>query len=471
MPKATLILPSLNVGGYIGECLESVRCQSLEDIEILCIDAGSTDGTYEILQEYAKRDSRIRLIHSEVKSYGHQVNLGLAMAQGEYVGIVETDDYVVPEMYEELYQAATEQDLDFAKAGFDVFVTPSAGERYLLNYPMADCGQIISADYFLDRKLSQDIYIWNGLYKMSFLRKYNIHLNESPGAAFQDCGMRYMTDMNLTRGMFLDRSFYRYRRDNVASSTYSADCVRYNLEECRYLRRQMEKNGLQDDRRRAFAARESVMMALEPYRTFRGCHDPGTDILPVLEAFREIIRKDRAEGLLRQEDMLSEHWQEMRLFTEAPQAFESYITINAQDRYAPYRKFLGEMAKKEQIILFCAGNTARYALCFMRLNGIDTIQAVCDNNSALWGKKYYGYEVLPPQEAVRRYAKAHYLIANTYRAKEIKKQLLSIGIQETDLSVYPLPLRPMESTNCFLKIYDTYDPDENTTGFETGPRQ
>ena len=85
MPKATLILPSLNVGGYIEECLESVRCQSLEDIEILCIDAGSTDGTYEILREHAARDSRIRLIRSQVRSYGYQVNLGLSIARGEYV--------------------------------------------------------------------------------------------------------------------------------------------------------------------------------------------------------------------------------------------------------------------------------------------------------------------------------------------------------------------------------------------------
>ena len=70
MSKVSIIMPSLNVAGYIRECIESVINQTLRDIEILCIDAGSTDGTYEILKEYAALDSRIRLFQSHKKSYG-----------------------------------------------------------------------------------------------------------------------------------------------------------------------------------------------------------------------------------------------------------------------------------------------------------------------------------------------------------------------------------------------------------------
>ena len=69
-PKVSVIMPSLNVAPYVRECIESVLGQTLREIEIICVDAGSTDGTLEILREYAEKDSRITLIVSDKKSYG-----------------------------------------------------------------------------------------------------------------------------------------------------------------------------------------------------------------------------------------------------------------------------------------------------------------------------------------------------------------------------------------------------------------
>ena len=157
----------LNVVAYIGECIESVMNQTLSDIEILCIDAGSTDGTCEIIKEYAAKDQRIHLICSDKKSYGYQVNLGMDIAKGEYLGIVETDDSIEPDMYETLYQAAVEKELDYVKAGFCTLVTPYEKEQYLLEYPFTDCDKILSYQYFTENRLSPDIYIWNGIYKLS----------------------------------------------------------------------------------------------------------------------------------------------------------------------------------------------------------------------------------------------------------------------------------------------------------------
>ena len=81
MPLVSVIMPSLNVGNYIEKCLTSVMNQSLKDIEIICIDAGSTDGTLEIIKKYAELDQRIVVISSEVRSYGYQVNLGINSAK------------------------------------------------------------------------------------------------------------------------------------------------------------------------------------------------------------------------------------------------------------------------------------------------------------------------------------------------------------------------------------------------------
>lgn len=114
--KISIILPSLNVGHYISECMESAINQTLEDIEIICVDAGSTDGTLEILREYERRDSRIKVVVSDKKSMGYQYNLGMNTASGEYIGFLEGDDYIPREMYKELYDVAHANDVDFVKS-------------------------------------------------------------------------------------------------------------------------------------------------------------------------------------------------------------------------------------------------------------------------------------------------------------------------------------------------------------------
>ncbi len=454
MPKATLILPSLNVGGYIEECLESVRRQSLEDIEILCIDAGSTDGTYEILREHAGADSRIRLIRSQVRSYGYQVNLGFSMARGEYVGIVETDDSIEPDMYETLCRVATEEGLDYAKGGFYTMATPCEGERYLLEHPLPDTGRLLSHTYYTDSPLSPDVYIWNGVYRREFLERNRIRLNESPGAAFQDCGLRYLTDMNLERGMFIDRLLYRYRRDNAASSTYDPRFARFNLQECRYIRARMDEQGMRDRARRAFMARESVMMALSPYMTYREHSRPDEAIRRDMEEMRQMICRDREAGLLARREMHPDLYLEMRLFTEAPEAYEAYAGIRAGINSSIYGDFVREMKEKNQIVLCCAGKAAKFALCLMRMNGLGNIACVCDNNSALWGGTYHGREVVGLQEAVQRYPKAHYLVTNRACPEEILKQLKGYGIREEAMSAYTLPLQAFGSTNLFMRDMD-----------------
>lgn len=450
-PKLTVILPSLNVATYIRECIESVTEQTLPDIEILCIDAGSTDGTCEILQEYAAKDRRIRLIHSKKKSYGYQINLGMDEARGEYMGIVETDDSIEPDMYEVLYQAAVEHNLDYVKAGFYTMVTPYEGEKYLLENPLDDTGRIISSRYFIEKNLSPDIYIWNGIYKRSFLKEFNIRLNESSGAAFQDCGFRYLADMNLRRGMFLDRLFYHYRRDNPAASTYNPHFAGFNLAECRYIRSRMERDGITDRGRRAFMARETVMMALSPYMTYRERSQPNEEIRLALAEFRRIMKKDREEGLLKQEEMFLPHWIEMRLFTENPKAYEAYIGVKAEAGYHIYNHFVQEMAGKKQIVLICTGKAAKFALCLMRMNALENIVALCDNDRGKWGGTYCGHEILPPKEAFKRYPQAHYLVTKLVEPEEIVQQLQDNGIRKEQISIYKLPLNVFSSTNLFMR--------------------
>ena len=87
MPQISVIMPCLNMAIYIENCIKSIISQTLSNIEILIVDAGSTDGTLDILHFYADQDSRIKIIHSKEKSYGYQVNLGVTEAVSEYISI------------------------------------------------------------------------------------------------------------------------------------------------------------------------------------------------------------------------------------------------------------------------------------------------------------------------------------------------------------------------------------------------
>ena len=102
MPKVSVIVPVYNVEPYLRECMDSIVRQTLKEIEIICINDGSTDGSLEILKEYADRDDRIILVDKENGGYGLAMNIGLDRASGEYIGIVEPDDYVALTIYEDL---------------------------------------------------------------------------------------------------------------------------------------------------------------------------------------------------------------------------------------------------------------------------------------------------------------------------------------------------------------------------------
>ena len=138
MPKVSIIIPTYNVENYLRECMESVTRQTLKDIEIICINDGSTDGSLQILKEYANKDSRIVLVDKKNEGYGVGMNIGLDKATGEYIGIVEPDDFVPLNMYEDLYNAAKENDLDFVKADFYRFTRDSENGNMELIYNHLD---------------------------------------------------------------------------------------------------------------------------------------------------------------------------------------------------------------------------------------------------------------------------------------------------------------------------------------------
>lgn len=118
MPKVSIILPIYNTEQYLRRCLDSVRNQTLEDIEIICVDDGSTDKSVKILDEYAQKDSRIKVLHKKNEGLVAARKSGIRAATGIYTGYVDSDDWIDPDMYECLYQAALSTNTDLVTCGY-----------------------------------------------------------------------------------------------------------------------------------------------------------------------------------------------------------------------------------------------------------------------------------------------------------------------------------------------------------------
>lgn len=118
MVKVSVIIPVYNTKKYLEKCLDSIVNQTLRDIEILCVNDGSTDGSGYILEMYAEKDSRIKIINKENGGLVAARKTGVCAAQGTYVGYVDSDDWIEPDMYEKLYEFVEKHNADMVSCGY-----------------------------------------------------------------------------------------------------------------------------------------------------------------------------------------------------------------------------------------------------------------------------------------------------------------------------------------------------------------
>ena len=318
MPKVSIVMPSLNVRPYIEECLDSVQNQTLKDIEILCVDAGSTDGTLEFLRERAAADTRIQVIESDRKSYGYQINLGLRAAVGEYFGIVETDDYIPPEMYEELTALASKDDLDVIKGDFYRFF----GEGKARTYEYADIaagelyGKILDPSRDPGLLDNRSLYSWAGIYKRSFLLDKEIWHNETPGASYQDNGFFFQVFTQASRLSFVRKPYYCLRRDNPDSSINSKAKVYCMCEEYDFIRNYLRKDPELEKRFAPYCA--LFRMKNYDFTYNRVAQEYKREFL---NRYAADFRKIREDGELRENLYTQQQWERLESITEDPDLF------------------------------------------------------------------------------------------------------------------------------------------------------
>lgn len=115
--KVSIVVPVYNTKKYLERCVQSLLCQTLLDIQIILVDDGSDDGSGEMCEQYKRTDPRIKVIHKENQGLGFARNTGMEAAEGEFIAFVDSDDYIDPQMYEKLYEAAMRYEADMVLSG------------------------------------------------------------------------------------------------------------------------------------------------------------------------------------------------------------------------------------------------------------------------------------------------------------------------------------------------------------------
>ena len=227
MARLSILVPIYNVERYLEQCLESLLAQTYGDLEIICVDDGSTDSSSEILERAARQDRRVQVIHKENSGYGSSMNLALARAAGAYVGIVESDDFVAPDMYERLMaRTKLAPEIDMVRSAHYEVTGETLQKKNL--FEQKDCERVITARD-CKKLFAVPCNIWSAVYRRDFLLEHGIRFLETPGASYQDTSFYFKAVLMAKAMVLTDDAYYYYRKDNVDSSVNSSGklfCVR-----------------------------------------------------------------------------------------------------------------------------------------------------------------------------------------------------------------------------------------------------
>ena len=205
MVKVSVVVPVYNVYKYLTRCLDALVNQTLSDIEIICVNDGSTDNSAEILKEFADKDKRIIVINQENAGLSVARNTGMAQAKGEYIGFVDSDDWVDLDFFEKLYNAAKNNDCDIAVADF-VREHPNKKPKRL-NITEEKIFET-PEDKYMVCKTYREGCVWNKIYRNEFLKSINLQF--VPGMYYEDRDFTARSLYYSKKLVTVPNTYYRY---------------------------------------------------------------------------------------------------------------------------------------------------------------------------------------------------------------------------------------------------------------------
>ncbi len=205
MSKISIIVPIYNIEKFLPRCLDSIMSQTYRDLEIILVDDGSTDSSGKIADRYAKKDSRIKVIHQVNSGVSVARNQGLDQATGDYIGFIDGDDYVEPDMYEILMQIINEYHVDIAHCGYQM-VYPSRVDYYY------NSGEKIKLShdeglFELLKGTRVEPGLWNKLYKAELFKQIRLPIGV---VETEDLLCNFEIFLLADTSFFFDVSKYHY---------------------------------------------------------------------------------------------------------------------------------------------------------------------------------------------------------------------------------------------------------------------
>lgn len=221
--KISVIIPVYNVERYIKECIDCVLNQTLKDIEVICINDASPDNCLEILNEYAQKDKRLKIIDlKENQGMGNARNFGIQEAKGEYIMFLDSDDFLEPQAVETAYKKILENDNDFVIFDYNKYIEETCEKILVKNYtaPFQNLGNKNSIKLSdCDCPFFSGAFIWNKIYKLSFIKEYNIKF---PQKKFQE-DLFFLVQVFACSNSFsfVSEPLYNYRQKANGVTTFN----------------------------------------------------------------------------------------------------------------------------------------------------------------------------------------------------------------------------------------------------------
>lgn len=217
-PLISVIVPVYKVEAYLDRCVQSIIDQTFINLEIILVDDGSPDNCPVMCDAWAQKDIRIKVIHKENGGLSDARNVGMALASGEYIGFVDSDDYISPDMYQVLYERMMKDDSDIAACGVEMVWPDGRNSRKLTR----------DGNYLLDREAAmlaiiQETYlkqpVWYKLYKTNLIRDISFPV----GKYHEDVFWSYQAVANARRISIVDMPcyFYSQRSGSIMDADYS----------------------------------------------------------------------------------------------------------------------------------------------------------------------------------------------------------------------------------------------------------
>ena len=217
MPLLSIVVPVYNVDRYLKEGIDSLLNQSVEDVEIICVDDKSTDDSLLLLSEYANKDARVKVVEMSKNSGPSSArNIGMKIATGKYITFFDADDIVSNVMYKKMIEEAEKFDVDIVQCAYQTF---PEGNQIYTGFPpsqlMNPCEYISSVSHL--NSSSNLCYSWRFVYRTRLLEEIHAHYNENVRIG-EDAAFNFRMIMSARNIIYVPECLYYYRVNNMNSA-------------------------------------------------------------------------------------------------------------------------------------------------------------------------------------------------------------------------------------------------------------